>query len=121
MKFGAHRTSHLTSISHLTTKPTHDDCSPPARCRWWEDVRALYCARKHGLVAASKRMQAKGMTVHAAASERCVTPPPAKKIFQNPLEKRSRHAIPSLFQPKPCRLTLDCHVFHDCNWADRSI
>ena len=42
MKFGAHRTSHLTSISHLTTKPTHDASRHPARWRRWEDARALY-------------------------------------------------------------------------------
>ena len=85
-------------------------------------MRVRYTARrKRGLVAASKRMQAEGMTLRAAASERRVTPPPAEKLIQNPLEKRSCHAIPRLFQPKPRCLTLGCHVFHDCDWADRSI
>ena len=46
MKFGAHRTSHLTSISHLTTKPTHDASRHPARWRRWEDARALYRAQE---------------------------------------------------------------------------
>jgi len=42
-------------------------------------MRVRYTARrKRGLVAASKRMQAEGMTLHAAASELRVTPPPTK-------------------------------------------
>jgi uncharacterized protein YecT (DUF1311 family) len=45
-KFGAHRTSHLTSISHLTSKPTHDASRHPARWWRWEDVRALYRAQE---------------------------------------------------------------------------
>ena len=39
MKFSAHRTSHLTSISHLTSKRTHDALCHPARWRQWEDAR----------------------------------------------------------------------------------
>ena len=77
MKFGAHRTSHLTSISHLTSKPTHDALRHPARWRQWEDARALY-RRKRGLVAASKRMQAEGMMSRAAASELRVPHPRPK-------------------------------------------
>ena len=46
MKFGAHPTSHLTSISHLTSKPTHDASRRPARWRRWEDARALYLAQE---------------------------------------------------------------------------
>ena len=34
--------------------------------------------RKCGLVAALKHMQAEGMTLRAAVSELCVTPPPPK-------------------------------------------
>ncbi len=74
MKFSAHRTSHLTSISHLTSKPTHDASCHPARWRRWEDVHALYHT-KRGLIAASKHMQAEGMTLGTATSELCVTPP----------------------------------------------
>ena len=77
--------------------------------------------RKRGLVATLKRMQAEGMPLRAAASEWRVTPPPAEKLIQNPLVKRSRHAIPRLFQPKPRHLTLGCHIFHDYDWADCSI
>ena len=82
-------------------------------------MRVRYTARrKRGLVAASKRMQAEGMTLHAAASELRVTPPPTKKI---PLEKRSRHAIPRPFQPKPRHPTFDCHVVCAGDRAERSI
>ncbi len=50
-------------------------------------MRVRYTARrKCGLVAALKRMQAKGMTLRAAASELRVTPP-AEKLLQNPLRK----------------------------------
>ena len=38
--------------------------------------------RKRGLVAASKRMEAEGMTLRAAASELRVTPP-TRKLIQN--------------------------------------
>jgi len=41
-------------------------------------VRFSAC-RKRGLVAASKRMQAEGMPLHATASERRVTPPTRRK------------------------------------------
>jgi hypothetical protein len=51
-------------------------------------MRVRYTARrKRGLVAASKRMQAEGMTLRAAASELRVTPPPTEKLIQNPLRK----------------------------------
>jgi hypothetical protein len=44
-------------------------------------MRVRYTAcRKRGLIAASKRMQAEGMTLRAAASELRVTPPPRRKI-----------------------------------------
>ena len=46
IKFGAHRTSHLPSISHLTSKPTHNASCHPARWRRWEDARALYRAQE---------------------------------------------------------------------------
>ncbi len=46
MKFGAHRTSHLTSISHLTSKPTHDASHHLGRWRRWEDARAIYRAQE---------------------------------------------------------------------------
>ncbi len=84
-------------------------------------MRVRFTARrKRGLVAASKRMQAEGMTLPAVASERRL-PPPAEKLIQNPLEKRSRHAIPRLFQPKPRITPIDCHVVCAGDRADRSI
>ena len=53
-------------------------------------VRYYTVHRKSGLVAASKRMQAEGMTLRAAASELRVTPPPpTEKIIQNPLRKKN--------------------------------
>jgi hypothetical protein len=51
-------------------------------------MRVRYTAhRKRGLDAASKRMQAEGMTLGTAVSELGVTPPYAKKLIQNPLRK----------------------------------
>jgi hypothetical protein len=41
-EISAHRTSHLPSISHLTSKPTHDASRHPAWWRRWEDAHALY-------------------------------------------------------------------------------
>ena len=76
-------------------------------------MRVCYTTRrKRGLIAAFKRMQAEGMSLHATASD-CVLTPPAEKFDQNPLIKRSRNAIPRPFQPKPSRTTFDCHVFRD--------
>ena len=46
MKFGAHSASHLTSILHLTTKPTHDALRHSAQWRRWEDACALYHAQE---------------------------------------------------------------------------
>jgi hypothetical protein len=46
MKFGTHSTSHLTSISHLTSKPTHNALHCPARWWRWEGRRALYRAQE---------------------------------------------------------------------------
>jgi len=40
--------------------------------------------RKRGLVAASKHMQAEGITLRAAASELCVTPPCQKICPKSP-------------------------------------
>ena len=42
MKFSALHTSHLTSILHLTSKPTHNALRHPARWRQWEDAHVLY-------------------------------------------------------------------------------
>ena len=86
------------------------------------EMRVRYTARrKRGLVAASKRMQAEGMTLGRYRVRTACYPSPAEKLIQIPLEKRSRHAIPRPFQPKPRRPTLDCHVVHNCDRADRSI
>ena len=50
-------------------------------------VRYYTVHSKSGLVAASKRMQAEGMTLRAAASELRVTPPaPPKKLSKITLE-----------------------------------
>jgi hypothetical protein len=119
MKFGTHRTSHLTSISHLTTKPTHDASHHPARWRRWEDARALYRTQEAWPRCHLEAYAGGGYDI--ACRRVSVLLPRAEKLIQNPLKKRNRHAIPRLFQPKPRRLTLGCHVFRDCNWADRSI
>jgi hypothetical protein len=51
-------------------------------------MRVSYTAcRKHGLVAASKRMQAEGMTLGRYRHISCVLPPPAEKLIHNPLRK----------------------------------
>jgi hypothetical protein len=51
-------------------------------------MRVCYTERrKRGLVTTLKHMQAEGMTLRATTSELRVTPPPAKKIIQNPLRK----------------------------------
>ena len=49
-----------------------------------------------------------------------ILPPPAKKIDQNPLTKRSRHAIPRPFQPPPPRTIVDCGVVEVSDRAVRS-
>jgi hypothetical protein len=38
--------AHLTSISHLTSKPTHNASHHPARWQRWEDARAVYRAQE---------------------------------------------------------------------------
>ena len=75
--------------------------------------------RKRGLVAASKRMQAEGITLRATASELCVNLPREKKSVPNPLKKCSCHTIPQPFQPKPLRPMSDCHIFHAGDWAEQ--
>jgi len=67
--------------------------------------------RKRGLVAA--KANAGGGYVVACNLVRLRVNPPAKKIDQNPLIKRSRNAIPRPFQPKPSRTTFDCHDFRN--------
>jgi hypothetical protein len=66
-------------------------------------MRVRYTAcRKRGLVAASKRMQAEGMTLRAAASELHVTPPPRQKNIENEAATPS----PGRFSPNPIILRL---------------
>ncbi len=85
MKFGAHRTSHHTSISHLTTKPTHDALRHPARWRRWEDARALYRTQEAWPRCRLEAYAGGGYDIAC----RCVSvlPPPAEKLIQNPLRK----------------------------------
>ena len=81
-------------------------------------MRVRYTTRrKHGLIATSKRMMVEGMTLRAAASE-LVFPPSAEKLIQNSLEKRSRHAIPRPFHPKPRLTLINCHDVCTGKWAD---
>jgi hypothetical protein len=75
MKFGAHCTSHLTSISHITSKPTHDASRHPARWWRWEDARALYRAQEAWPCCRLEAYAGGGLTLRAATSELRVTPP----------------------------------------------
>ena len=85
-------------------------------------MRMRYTARRErGLVATSKRMMTEGMTLRNTNIRTACYPPPAEKLIQNPLEKRSRHAIPRLFQPKSRLTPIDCHVVCAGDRADRSI
>jgi hypothetical protein len=60
-------------------------------------MRVRYTARrKHGLVAAYKRMQAEGMSLHATTSDCVLTP----------FIKRSRTPTPGRFSPNPVVLRL---------------
>jgi len=62
-------------------------------------MRVRYTARrKRGLVAASKRMQAEGMTLRATASE-LVLPPPANP--KSPLKNEAATPSPGRFSPNP--------------------
>ncbi len=59
--------------------------------------------RKHGLVAASKRMQAEGMTL----GELCVTPPPRQKNNpKSPLKNEAATPCSGRFSPNPVVLRL---------------
>jgi hypothetical protein len=103
--------AHLTSISHLTSKPTHNASRHPARWRQWED--AWYRAQE-AWPRCRLQAYAGGGYVVACRRFRLRVNPPAKKFDQNPLIKWSRNAIPQPFQPKPSRPTYDCHVFRGC-------
>ncbi len=67
-----------TSISHLTSKPSHDASRHPARWWRWEDARALYHAQEAWPCCCLEAMMVEGKTWCAAASELRVTPPPPK-------------------------------------------
>ena len=75
MKFSAHHTSHLTSISHLTSKPTHDALRHPARWRQWEDARALYRTQNAWPHCCLEAYAGGGYTL----GELCVTTPPPRR------------------------------------------
>jgi hypothetical protein len=65
-------------------------------------VRYTPC-RKHGLVAASKRMQAEGMTL----GELCVTTPTRQKFNpKSPLKNEAAPTCPGHFSPNPVVLRL---------------
>ena len=88
--------AHLTSISHLTSKPTHNASRHPARWRKWED--AWYRAQE-AWPRCRLQAYAGGGYVVACRRFRLRVNPPAKKFDQKPLIKRSRNAIPRPFQP----------------------
>jgi len=84
-------------------------------------MRVRYTVRgKRGLIAAYHAYAGGGYVV-ACHRVKLRVNPPAEKCDQNPLIKRSHNAIPRPFQPKPSRTTFDCHVFRDCDRADRLI
>ena len=69
----SHCTSLLPSISHLTSKPTHDVLAFQLGGGGGK-MHVRYTAhKKHGLIAALKRMQAEGMSLRATMSELCVS------------------------------------------------
>jgi len=109
--------AHLTSISHLTSKPTHNASRHPAQWRQWEDV---WYRTQEAWPRCHLQAYAGGGYVVACRHFRLRVNPPAKKIDQNLLIKRSRNAIPRPFQPKPSHTTFDFHVFRDWNWVDCS-
>jgi hypothetical protein len=67
--------THLTSISHLTSKPTHDASHHPARWRWWEDECALYRAQEAWPRCRLEAYAGGGYDVGRTA---CYYPPPPK-------------------------------------------
>ena len=69
--------AHLTSISHLTSKPTHNASRHPARWRQWED--AWYCAQE-AWPRCRLQAYAGGGYVVACRRFRLRVDPPAKKI-----------------------------------------
>jgi hypothetical protein len=106
IKFGAHRTSHLTSISHLTSKPSHDASRHPFRWRRWEDARVLSRA---GRVASLLPRSIWWRRVRRCVPPRqnCVLPLPRWKINPNPLRKTKPPRHPP---PPPPRTLVDCSV-----------
>ena len=75
------------------------------------EMRVRYTARrKRGLVAASKRMQAEGMTLgryRRPPRQNYVLPHPAEKLIQNPLKKNEAATpSPGRFSPNPIVLRL---------------
>ncbi len=87
IKFGAHSTSHLTSISHLTSKPTHDASRHPARWRRWEDARVLYCAQEAWPRCQLEAYDGGGYDVACRRVRTACYPPSTEKLIRNPLRK----------------------------------
>ncbi len=70
-------------------------------------MRVRYTAcRKRGLIAAYKRMQAEGMSLHACHRVRLRVNPPAEKFDQNPLINEAATPSPGRFSPNPVVLRL---------------
>ncbi len=69
-------------------------------------MRVRYTARrKRGIIATSKRIMAEGMTLHAAASELVLPPPPAEKLIQTPLRKtKPPHHPPAISALTPAHI-----------------
>ena len=106
MKFGTHCTSHLTSISHLTSKPSHDASRHPARWRRWKDARAPY----HVQVAWPRcRLEAYAGGGYDVVCRHIRTAcyPPRRKINPKfPQKKEAATPSPSRFSPNPVVLRL---------------
>jgi len=96
--------THLTSISHLTSKPTHDASRHPARWRRREDVRALYHAQEAWPRCRLEAYAGGGYDVGRTA---CYYPPPKKKINpKSPLKNEAATPCPGRFSPNPVVLHL---------------
>jgi hypothetical protein len=88
------------------------------------EMRVRYTARrKRGLVAASKRMQAEGMTLgryRRPPRQNYVLPHPAEKLIQNPL-KKNEAATPSPRRLSPNPVVLRLNVMLSVLATGRSV
>ena len=103
MKFSAHRTSHLPSISHLTSKPTHDASRHPARWRRWEDARTLYRVQEAWPRCRLKAYAGGGYDIGRTV---CYPSPPPKNNSKFPLKNEAATTCPGHFSPNPVVLRL---------------